>query len=34
MFALENYIKKMKDELTQINEAKEEKKAFLKAGNY
>ena len=32
MFALENYIKKMKDELNVINEAKEEKRLFLETG--
>lgn len=29
MFALENYIKKMRDELNVINEAKEEKRMYL-----
>jgi len=32
MFALENYIKKMKDELNVINEAKEEKRIYLETG--
>ena len=32
MFALENYIKKMKDELNVINDAKEEKRIYLETG--
>ncbi len=32
MFALENYIKKMRDEMNVINEAKEEKRIYLEAG--
>ena len=32
MFALENYIKKMKEEMNVINEAKEEKRTYLEAG--
>lgn len=32
MFALENYIKKMKDDQNVINEAKIEKKTYLEAG--
>ncbi len=31
MFALENYIKKMRDEMNVINEAKEEKRVYLEA---
>jgi hypothetical protein len=32
MFALEDYIKKMKEEQTTIQEAKHEKRTFLEAG--
>ena len=32
MFALENYIKKLKDEQLVINEAIDEKRAYLEAG--
>ena len=32
MFALENYIKKMKEDQNVINEAKIEKKTYLEAG--
>jgi hypothetical protein len=31
MFALENYTKKMRDEMNVINEAKEEKRVYLEA---
>jgi hypothetical protein len=32
MFALENYIKQLRDQQSLINEAKEEKRVYLEAG--